>query len=290
MNDAAPPPSAADMTGSYALADDDIRAFRRDGIVCLRRVFDAAAVEGLRAAVAWSMAHPGPWAMNFVGDASKPPFFGDVFGWTRNPAYRALCINRYAAEIAGRLMGARAVRFYFDHLLVKEPGSGAPTPWHQDGPYFAIKGDQCCSIWIALDPVTRENGAVEYVRGSHRWGKYYEPAGFTNDGRLKNEALEKAPDVDADRARYDIASWDMAPGDVTVHHVLTLHGAPGNVSDTQRRRGLSLRFIGDDIVHDLRPGIPHTMTESLKTLAPQLQLGAPFAGEAFPLLWQRTDP
>ena len=272
---------------SYQLSDADIAEFRRDGIVCLRGVFGAAAVEGLRAAVAWSMAHPGPWAMNFSGDTSKPPFFGDVFAWTRNPdAYRALCINRYAAELAGRLMGARAVRFYFDHLLVKEPGSAAPTPWHQDGPYFAIRGDQCCSIWIALDPVTRENGAVEYVRGSHRWGKFYEPAGFTNDGRLKNPDLEKAPDVDAERGRYDIACWDMQPGDVTVHHVLTLHGAPGNVSATQRRRGLSLRFIGDDIVHDLRPGVPHTMTESLKLLAPHLKLGDPFSGDAFPLLWQ----
>ncbi|MCW5770815.1 MAG: phytanoyl-CoA dioxygenase family protein [Rhodospirillaceae bacterium] len=270
---------------SYPLTQADIEAYHRDGIVCLRGVFDPAAVEGLRAAVAWSMDHPGPWAMNFVGDKTKPAFFGDVFGWSRHAAYRDLCINRYAAEIAGRLMGAKAVRFYFDHLLVKEPGSAAPTPWHQDAPYFAIKGDQCCSIWIALDPVTRETGAVEYVRGSHRWGKFYEPAGFTNDGRLRNDALEKAPDIDAARERYDIACWDMAPGDVTVHHVLTLHGAPGNVSATQRRRGLSLRFIGDDIMHDLRPGIPHTMTESLKQLAPHLRPGAPLSGDAFPLLW-----
>jgi ectoine hydroxylase-related dioxygenase (phytanoyl-CoA dioxygenase family) len=287
MNEGAAPLIAADIARrSYPLTETDIAAYRRDGIVRLRAAFRPVEVAALRAAVDWSIANPGPWAMNFVGDRTKPPFFGDVFGWTRNPAYRGLCINRYTAGIAGRLMGARAVRFYFDHLLVKEPGSAAPTPWHQDAPYFAIKGEQCCSIWIALDPVTRETGAVEYVRGSHRWGKFYEPAGFTNDGRLKNDALEKAPDVDADRARYDIASWDMAPGDVTVHHVLTLHGAPGNVSDTQRRRGLSLRFIGENVVHDLRPGIPHTMTESLKQLAPHLKPGAPFTGDAFPLLWE----
>ncbi len=274
------------MRPTYALSDADIAAFRRDGIVCLRNVFDAETVEGLRAAVAWSMANPGPWAMNFVGDKTKPAFFGDVFAWTRHEPYRDLCINPYAAEIAGRLMGAGQVRFYFDHLLVKEAGSAAPTPWHQDGPYFAIRGDQCCSLWIALDPVTRENGAVEYVRGSHRWGKFYEPAGFTNDGRLKNPDLEKAPDVDADRGSYDIACWDMQPGDVTVHHVLTLHGAPGNVSASQRRRGLSLRFIGDDIVFDTRPGIPHTMTESISLLAPHLRRGEPFSGDAFPLLWR----
>lgn len=275
---------------TYPLTDADIAAFRGDGIVCLRGVFDAEAVEGLRAAVAWTMANPGPWAMNFVGDKTKPAFFGDVFAWTRHAGYREHAINAYAAGIAGCLMGASAVRFYFDHLLVKEAGSGAPTPWHQDGPYFAIKGDQCCSIWIALDPVTHDTGAVEYVRGSHRWGKYYEPAGFTNDGRLKNEALEKAPDVDADRGSYDIACWDMAPGDVTVHHVLTLHGAPGNVSQQQRRRGLSLRFIGEDIVHDLRPGMPQNMVEAMKQLAPHMKIGDAFSGDTFPLLWKAGAP
>ena len=117
---------ARDNGRSYPLTNADIDAYRRDGIVCLRKVFDAAAVEKLREAVAWTMANPGPWAMNFVGDKTKPPFFGDVFAWTRHPAYAEACVNGYAAEIAGRLMGAREVRFYFDHLLVKEPGSAAP--------------------------------------------------------------------------------------------------------------------------------------------------------------------
>jgi ectoine hydroxylase-related dioxygenase (phytanoyl-CoA dioxygenase family) len=278
--------SDSDRSRSYPLTDADIEAYRRDGIVCLRKVFDAEAVAGLREAVSWTMANPGPWAMNFVGDKTKPPFFGDVFAWTRHPAYRAICVNGYAAEIAGRLMGAREVRFYFDHLLVKEPGSGAPTPWHQDGPYFAMRGDQCASIWIALDPVTRETGAVEYVRGSHRWGKFYEPAGFTNDGRLKNEALEKAPDIDAAREKFDIACWDMEPGDVTVHHVLTLHGAPGNVSQSQRRRGLSLRFIGEGVTYDLRPGMPSNMVEAMKLFGAHMKLGDHFSGEKFPLLWK----
>src|SRR5689334_15822326 len=74
MNEvAAPLPAAGMARRSYPLAAADIDAFRRDGIVCLRGVFDAAAVEGLRAAVAYSMAHPGPWAMNFVGDRTKRP-------------------------------------------------------------------------------------------------------------------------------------------------------------------------------------------------------------------------
>ena len=106
-----------------------------------------------------------------------------------------------------------------------------------------------------------------------------------DDGRLKNEALEKAPDVDADRGRYDIACWDMTPGDVTVHHVLTLHGAPGNVSQDRRRRGLSLRFLGENVLHDLRPGMPQNQLDAIKTFAPHMKVGDSFSGDAFPLLW-----
>lgn len=267
------------------ITDDDAAAFAEDGAICIRNVLDDAAVDALREAVAWSMENPGPFALDFAKEESGSSFFGDVFVWTRNPAYRDLVVNARFGEIAGRLMGARDVRFYFDHLLVKEPGSGAPTPWHQDAPYWTIDGRQCCSIWIALDPVSPESGAVEYVRGSHAWGKYYAPESFKGDDRLKNEALDRLPDIDADRDRYETLGWELAPGDVVAHHCLTIHGAPANAS-TRRRRGLALRFIGDDVVYATRPGIPEPMTGSLAELAPWLEPGVPYSGEPFPVLWQ----
>ena len=50
-------------------------------------------------------------------------------------------------------MGARQVRLYHDHLLVKEPGTRQPTPWHQDQPYYNVDGRQTCSVWMPVDPV-----------------------------------------------------------------------------------------------------------------------------------------
>ena len=70
-----------------------IAAFRRDGAICIRGALDGADVEGLRDAVAWSMDNPGPHAMDFAGDAAESSFFGDVFVWTRNPAYRDLAVT-----------------------------------------------------------------------------------------------------------------------------------------------------------------------------------------------------
>ena len=270
---------------SYSLTDEQIAAFRADGALCLRGVFDAEEVSALQDAIDEAMRRPGPFAKDFSTDASGR-FFGDVFVWTRIRELRALVVESRLGEIAGRLMGAERVRFLFDHLLVKEPGASDPTPWHQDAPYFPIEGGQCCSIWIALDPVTRDNGAVEYVRKSHADGRLYAPKSFHGDARIANQSLSEIPDIDAHRGDYDIVSWDLEPGDCAVHHVRTVHGAPGNLTASARRRGLATRWIGDDIVFGLRPGIPDPMLRSLDALAPDLEAGAPFDGPVFPVVWR----
>ncbi|MEQ8697000.1 MAG: phytanoyl-CoA dioxygenase family protein, partial [Bauldia litoralis] len=173
---------------SYALTGAQVATFQADGAACLRAVFDAGEIAEIQAAVDEAMAHPGPHALDFSGN-DEGRFFGDVFVWTRIPALREKVVNSHLGEIAAKLMDAREVRFFFDHLLVKEPGSSAPTPWHQDAPYFPIEGSQCCSIWIALDPVTIENGAVEYVKGSHVPEQCYAPKSFHGDDRIGNAAL-----------------------------------------------------------------------------------------------------
>ena len=50
-------------------------------------------------------------------------------------------------------------------------GGGTPLPWHQDGgDWWALDRDPLTFVWLALSPATRENGAVQVVRGSHRRG------------------------------------------------------------------------------------------------------------------------
>ena len=270
------------------VSEQQIDDFHQDGAICLRQVFDANSVAALREAVETAIAEPGPYASDFSGGEGGR-FLADTFLWTRHRAFRDIVVYSELGEIAGALIGSNSIRFFFDHLLVKEPGSTDPTPWHQDAPYFPIDGSDCCSIWIALDHVNRENGAVEYVKGSHKTGKLYAPESFYGDGRNRNDELEAVPDVDGDRDRYDILSWELEPGDCLVHHVRSLHGAPCNESDTNRRRGLATRWIGDDITYATRDGIPEPMTNSLQDLAPELVLGAPFDHPNFPVVWERPS-
>jgi len=60
-----------------------------------------------------------------------------------------------AGLLINQLLQALVVRFFYDQLFVKEPGSPVPTPWHHDLTFWPIRGQQIASIWMPLDPVTR---------------------------------------------------------------------------------------------------------------------------------------
>ena len=161
-----------------------------------------------------------------------------------------------ADPIAARLMGSREVVYYHDHLLVKEPGTRERTPWHHDQPYYPIDGEQIVSLWLPLDAVDRAT-CVEYVKGSHRWGRWFQPKFFRQGGvdmAVADPRFEPLPDLDAERERHEFLAWDMEPGDVIAFHALTLHGASGNLSAARRRRAWATRWCGDDARYATRVG------------------------------------
>jgi ectoine hydroxylase-related dioxygenase (phytanoyl-CoA dioxygenase family) len=194
------------VSESQKLTSDDIATFQEDGALCVRNVFNDNEVEALRDAVEIAMADPGPYAMEF-NDPDGAKFIGEVFVSNRIPVVRDILVNSSLGEIAGKLMGSQTVRFFFDHLLVKEAGSTLPTPWHQDAPYFPMNGFDCCGIWIALDHVNAENGAVEYLKGTHKGDTLYAPRSFAK-GHSYVDQLTQVPDIDANRSDYDIATWE----------------------------------------------------------------------------------
>ncbi|WP_218081533.1 phytanoyl-CoA dioxygenase family protein [Anthocerotibacter panamensis] len=56
----------------------------------------------------------------------------------------------------------------WDQLVVKEPG-GVEFPWHQDNSYNDLI-EPHFQLWIALTPMTPENGGLWVQPGSHRSG------------------------------------------------------------------------------------------------------------------------
>src|SRR5262245_51115563 len=234
------------------ITDDDVRTFRAHGAVCLRQVFDAGWVEGMREAVEGRIARPGAMRRDFSRDGK---FFDETFIWVDDVRFRRFVFDSPAGLVARRLLGAARVNLLFDQILVKEPGASDRTPWHHDVPYWPIAGEQVASVWCALDPVTRENGAVEYVKGSHRWNQRFRPQSFFGDARYQ-EDLPRIPDIEAMRGKLEFLQWEMEPGDCLVHHGLTVHGAPGNLTAMARRRALITRWCGEVVRYQPPPNSP----------------------------------
>jgi ectoine hydroxylase-related dioxygenase (phytanoyl-CoA dioxygenase family) len=186
-----------------------------------------------------------------------------------------------AAEIAGMIMGAARVNFFYDQLLVKEPGTESRTPWHQDQPYWAVSGYQVCSIWFPLDPILAVV-SPEYIRGSHRWPEF-NPYHFADGTPYEHTGLPLLPDIEAERDRYDIARFEMTPGDCLVFQAMIVHSAPGNRS-THRRRALSTRWTGDDARYCKRPG-----EIAIPTQDPGLNHGEILDSVRFPIVWQLAE-
>lgn len=258
----ASPTTIAEVVGG----DTDRLRYESDGVVCLRSVIQPSAAVGLLEEV----------------EASND--YRHNMNLSERLASYWNCVLPLAG-IAARLMQSREIRLYNDHLFVKEAGKSAATDWHQDLPFWPFAGTQIIAAWIALTPVRRTESAVHYVRGSHRFGRYYQPNPLAmRDARHPDFlAMEPCPNYfEPGRCMpEDMLSWDMEPGDVLWHNGLIFHGAEANTSPNgATRAGLTVRFLGDDVIWAPRP----FFHPSART--PAVLPGERLSGDnAFPLLW-----
>ncbi len=232
-----------------------IQEFSRNGAVLLKKVFASKWLSLLAEGIEKNRKDPGPYACQYTPKDEEGDFYDDYCNWQRFDEYKDFLFNSPVAEIAGRLTQSTEMRLFHEHILVKEPRTSKPTPWHHDQPYYCVDGEQVCSIWLPLDPVPKLSG-LEFVSGSHLHGKMYMPIKFLtlSEYDYSPGSFETIPDIDANRDNYEILSWDMEPGDCIVFHFKTLHSGKGNPYSSNRRRAFSSRWFGDDAVFAERPG------------------------------------
>ena len=214
------------------LTQDHIDAFQRDGVVLIKGLF-ADHVETLRAGIDRNMAEPGPYAAENLKEGEAGRFFDDYCNWTRIPEFEEVIRRSAAAEVAADLMGSSRVQVFHDHILVKEPGTSKPTPWHQDGPYYFVDGTQNVSFWSPVDPVTE--ASLRCVAGSHKWEKPVLPTRWLSEENFYPDEDAYMPVPDPDAEGMEIREWAMEPGDAVAFNFAILHGARGNEAKARRR-------------------------------------------------------
>jgi hypothetical protein len=252
MDDAAParpaatqrPPLAALPPRNWRAAAADLE---RDGVVMLRGALTPAALARIEDAVAFSFANPSASARQFYpGDAAT--FFEDR-GMRHAEAAREAGLSTMLAE----LWGVGQLWYLGEQLFLKEGGEARRTPWHQDTSYLRMMGSQLVACWISLDPLPKHH-ALEFVRGSHKGVLFNGSAFAEHDDTAplyRRSPLPRLPDIQGNRNAFDIVAWDVEPGDVIIFHLGVLHGGAGTVG-ALRRRTISMRFLGPDVVFDGR--------------------------------------
>ena len=220
-----------------------------DGVVHLPGALDGAAMQLVEDAFAFSIANPSPGAVRFYPDEDAT-FFEDT-GQHHAEMCRAAGIVDVVRDLWG---GVEDVWYLGEQLFLKEDGSSRRTPWHQDTSYLRMMGSQLVAVWVSLDPLPKQH-SLEFVRGSHL-GELYNGSAFASHDDTaplyKQSRLPRLPDIQAARDQFEIVSFDVAPGDLVVFHLGILHGGAGTEPGL-RRRTLSLRFLGPDVVFDGRP-------------------------------------
>ena len=145
-----------------------------------------------------------------------------------------------AAELLGEKVVGKTVEFFNKPAKI-----GKATPPHQDGYYFMLTPMSAVTFWISLEEVDKDNGWVSYVKGSHLNGvRTHRKSGTIG---FSQEIVDFGTPSDLENEEFIATN----PGDVLVHHALTIHRAAPNTSINRSRKALGLIYFGESAKEDL---------------------------------------
>ncbi len=298
------------------VTEEHVAAYNRDGVVCLRQMFDMDWIERLLSAwervklelnqVGADMLLPRIYTetdpvleAEMQASSARRSVAGSRAGDAKmnstkymhkwDPDFRAFALESPAGAIIGEVLQARQVRFFWDQIFQKRAGGDLDTYWHTDQGSWPTRGEQLPSLWLPLTPVSEEQ-SLEYIAGSHQdrseyWGRAW-------NAQNMDKAGQRPPDrpdfIDFGKRRDEpglrFLKWAMEPGDVMVFHPRLYHGGGPNRNVHRERIALSTRWFGDDVVWNPRPGdvnvpgLPHH----------RMRVGeAPDDDSLFPIVWRR---
>ncbi|MGW0201986.1 phytanoyl-CoA dioxygenase family protein [Nonomuraea sp. NPDC003201] len=246
------------------VTDDEAAFFGEHGWVRLGRLVDPGTAAALRER-----------ATGFMNGRSRSheTLVDEAFGQSRDIAasdemFGALTSSPEMGRNAVRLLrGVRAVRVQVTNLLVKEAGEHGATEFHQDFPWMPMDRSAMLTVWLALADVPADMGSLRFYDRSHRYGLLGRSFTRPGDDQLTQhpwlKELELSPPL------------DLKAGDATVHHALTVHGAPANRRDSPRLSFTVTYFDADA----LYTGLPYRQTDGLG-----LEVNRPFEHERFPVV------
>jgi hypothetical protein len=236
--------------GVVVLSEQQSAFFHREGYLALPAITTAGEVEWLRTIYQHLFDQRTGWNdgnyLDFAGPDDDHAHLPQILMPSLyEPALKQSRLFSNCLGIARQLLGPSA-EFVFDHAITKPAGGGMPTPWHQDKAFYTRQTiHETITIWVPLQPVTRQSGCLRFIPGSNH-GPVLTHHHLNDDPRIHGlEAL----DVDGKNAVF----CPLPAGGATIHHHRTLHGADANVSG-EHRWAYALGF-------GIKPAVPTVLRE-----------------------------
>ena len=136
---------------------------------------------------------------------------------------------------------------------------GMASPMHQDNFYWNLKNPNCFTMWIAIDKAKKNNGAVEYLVGSHK--KLYAHTSSYAPG--SSQMVKKISSL---KKKFKTRIFNLEPGDCLIHHSQIVHGSKKNISNYSRR-GFTIQITPKNVKVDIK-----RFKKYQKSLAQQIKM------------------
>ncbi|HLF46667.1 MAG TPA: phytanoyl-CoA dioxygenase family protein [Chitinophagaceae bacterium] len=271
-------PVSVDEWEAYRLSDKQISFFNENGFLAGIKMLEESQIEQLKAELTRiaDTHHPGHHLYyEFHSNESTNPdtiLFHALGAWRIGKSFHDVLWNPRFLVAASQLLGDKPVRFWHDQLFAKPPKKGGVVAWHQDYSYWTrTKPIAHLSCWCGLDDATSENGCLQYIAGSHKWGLLPKPV-IAGELRGITDFLN-----DEQKKQFENPHFaEVKAGEAIFHHALTLHGSGENKSE-KPRRAFVINAFADGVISD--------SDEPLLDGVPVIPKGKKMDGQFFPLLF-----
>ncbi len=206
---------------------EDLARYHQDGYVFARSLFTAEEIGLLRDTARQD--HALDQAASSRDDGTGHAVRLSLWNHPGDGLYGMVARCHRVVDSVEQLIGEEAYH-YHSKMILKDARVGGAWAWHQDYGYWYQNGllfPKLCSVMIAVDRATVENGCLEVLKGSHQMGR----VNHILSGDQAGADMER---VNAALKVMERVYCEMEPGDALFFHPNTLHCSAANSSDHPR--------------------------------------------------------